>query len=64
MEPIKIIAQLNSVRTTNDGGGRLVLEFGRDSLEGILELQRLNASNQISLAIAIIPYDVDNQPLK
>lgn len=65
-EPVKIIAQLHSVRTTSDGGGKITLEFGYDSLEGVLELQRLNSQGQTSLALAIVPFDnqIDKIPYK
>lgn len=55
--PIKLIAQLYSVRTTKDGGSKVTFEVGYDSINAILELQKLNATGEINLAIAIIPYD-------
>lgn len=59
MQPIQITAQLYEVKTKRDGGGRLVLDFGVDSLQDILELQRLNAQGDVNLAIAIVPYGMD-----
>jgi hypothetical protein len=59
MRPLQIIAQLYEVKTKRDGGGRLVLDFGVDSLPDILELQKMNASGDVNLAIAIVPYGQD-----
>lgn len=56
MEPIKLIVQLDSIRSTRDGGGKLTLEFGADSLQEIHRLQLLNGSGDTSLAVVIVPY--------
>lgn len=54
---IKITGQINKIQTTKDGGYRLTLDTGCESLQGILELQKLHARGDTSLAIVIAPYD-------
>jgi hypothetical protein len=56
MSPIQFAAVLYDVRTKRDGGGRIQLDFGVDALPAILELQKLNAAGDISLALAVVPY--------
>ena len=55
MNPIQFAAVLYDVRTKRDGGGRIQLDFGVDALPAILELQKLNAAGDISLALAVVP---------
>lgn len=55
-EPIKMIVQLYKVSTTKDGGSRIVLDCGAESLSAIQKIQRLNAAGDVSLAIAVVPY--------
>lgn len=57
MKPIQFVAQLNSIKTSKDGGGKIILEFGFDSMEAVLELQRLNGEGEINLAIAVVPFE-------
>jgi len=56
MTLIQFSAVLYDVRTKRDGGGRIQLDFGVDALPAILELQKLNAKGDISLALAVAPY--------
>lgn len=57
MDPIKLIVQLDSVRTTKDGGSKIVFECGADALEEIHRLQVLNGTGEINLAVVIVPFD-------
>ena len=54
---IKLTAQINKIQTTKDGGYRIALDTGSDSLQGIIELQKLHARGDTSLAIAIAVYN-------
>lgn len=52
---IRFIGQLYDVRTKRDGGGRITIDFGAESLEQIMELQRANAAGDTNLAFAVVP---------
>lgn len=60
MQPIKLTCQLSRVVTTKDGGGKLTLEFGHDSIEAVHQLQLLNGIGEVNLAVVIVPFE-DNQ---
>lgn len=55
-EPITLVCQLNKVTTTRDGGSRLVLDCGAESLKAIQRIQGMNAAGDVSLAIAVQPF--------
>jgi hypothetical protein len=57
LEPVKLIVQLDTIRTTKDGGGKITFEFGADALEEIHKLQILNGSGDTNLALAIVPME-------
>lgn len=57
MNPIKLVAQLDRITTTRDGGGKLTLEFGADSLSAIHELQTLNGTGDTNLMVVIVPFE-------
>lgn len=57
MEPIKLIAQLKEIKHTKDGGIRIILDCGADSLIDVQKLEKLNSTGDINLAIAIVPYE-------
>lgn len=48
-------AVLYDVRVKRDGGGRLQLDFGADSLVAIQHLQQLSASGDVVLQIGVVP---------
>lgn len=52
---IQMTAQLYDVRTRKDGGGRIQLDFGADSIEAVMAIQRLNSIGDTSFAIALVP---------
>lgn len=54
---IKLIGQLYEVRSRRDGGSRVVIDVGNESIEGILELQKMNGLGDTSLAIALTPFN-------
>jgi hypothetical protein len=56
-EVIKLVVQLNRVNTTKDGGTRLWFDCGAESLEAVQRIQTLNAKGDISLALAIVPFE-------
>ena len=56
----KFVAQLGSVRTDKDGGGKIVLEFGHDALKDVQKLQEWNGVGEVNFAIAITPLDFDD----
>lgn len=53
MKTIRMTAQIYNTRIGRDGGGKITLDFGADSLPAIKELMGLGDAN---LAIAIVPY--------
>lgn len=55
-EAIDFVCQLYSVKTTRDGGSRITLDCGAESLRAIQRIQTLNSKGDISLAIACVPY--------
>jgi hypothetical protein len=59
---IEFCGVLYDVRTKRDGGGRIQIDFGADSLLAVVELQKLNAMGDINLGIAIVPFRGDNRP--
>lgn len=42
-----------------DGGGKLTVEFGKESIEAINELSKLNSQGDINLAAVFVPFDED-----
>ena len=57
-EAIKLICQLYKVTTTKDGGSRIVLDCGSESLKAVQRIQTLSSLGDVSLAIACVPYNV------
>lgn len=55
-EPIILIAQLYKVSTTKDGGSRIVLDCGSESLNAVQKIQRINADGDVSLTWAVMKY--------
>lgn len=55
-ELIKLTGQLFKVTTEKDGGSRIILDVGYDSLTGVQELIKMNGNGEINLAIVIAPY--------
>lgn len=53
---IKMTGILVEVKSRRDAGTRIIIDVGSDSIEGILELQKLNSSGDIAFAIAITPF--------
>lgn len=60
MLPIKLTVQLFRIISNRDGGGRILLDFGSDSLEAIQQLQTLNAKGDINLAAVFVPFEETN----
>lgn len=58
-KPIKLVAVLERVSTSRDGGTKITLVCGADSLSAIQELQTLNAEADVCLALAIVPFEKD-----
>ena len=54
-KPITFTAQLFDIKTRRDGGGRVQLEFGAESMQAIAELMALNATGETNLGVAIVP---------
>lgn len=52
-----VICQFDSLRILKDGGGKITLEFGADSLESIQKIQSWVSSGDMNLAVAITPLD-------
>lgn len=52
----QVTAQLYSVTTKKDGGGRISFDFGLESLKGIHKIQEWNAQGGMNFALAIVPY--------
>jgi hypothetical protein len=52
---IKFIAGLHEVKTMKDGGGRIVFEFGNDSIDAIVQLQKTHSSGELLYALALVP---------
>lgn len=48
-------AVLYDVRVKRDGGGRLQLDFGADSLLAIQHLQQCSAAGDVVLQIGVVP---------
>jgi hypothetical protein len=57
MGPIKLIAQLKEIKHTKDGGTRIVLECGKESLPDVQKLEILNSTGDTNLGIAIVPVE-------
>jgi hypothetical protein len=55
-EVIKLTGQLFKVSTVKDGGSRIVIDVGYESLTGVQELIKMNGNGEINLAIVIAPY--------
>jgi hypothetical protein len=58
-QPVRLIAVLNKVSSTRDGGSRITLDCGAESLDAVQKLQRMNADGEVCLAIAIVPFKDD-----
>lgn len=56
-EVIKLTGQLFKVTTTKDGGSRIIIDCGYDSLGAVQELIKLNGNGDINLAIVVCPYE-------
>ena len=54
-EAIHMICQLYKVSSTRDGGSRIVLDCGSESLDAVQKIQKLNAMGDVNLALAIVP---------
>lgn len=57
---IKFVGQLFEIKSRKDGGSRIVIECGFESMNAILELQKLNGQGETNLAIAVAPFDKEN----
>lgn len=53
-EPIKLICQLDSVRTTKDGGSKITFECGAESMKGVTELIETNGEGGVNFAVAVL----------
>lgn len=58
-KPITMTCQLFDIKTRRDGGGRVQLEFGAESMHAVAELMRLNAMGHTNLGVAIVPVGID-----
>lgn len=56
-EPIKIIAVIDRVTTMKDGGGKITLEFGNDSLTHVQEMQKIAANYNKAFVMVFAPFD-------
>lgn len=56
-EPIKLTTQLYRIIFNRDGGGRIFLDFGAESLKSIQKLQDLNSEGDVNLATVFVPYE-------
>ncbi len=56
MTKCKIVVQLNSIKTLKDGGGKIVFEFGNESLEEIQKLQTLAGDGDINFVAVLVPF--------
>lgn len=59
-KPIKIIAQLDKIISTRDGGNKITFECGLESLEGVQQIQNLLAHGEISLCLMV--YEFGDEP--
>lgn len=55
-EPIKFIAEIDSVGTTRDGGFKVVLIFGANDMEAAQKMMMIKSVENSLLAIAAVPY--------
>jgi hypothetical protein len=58
-------AQLYDIRTKRDGGGRMALDFGADSLEAVQFIQKLAAKGEVNFQVAMVllpPYQPSYRP--
>jgi hypothetical protein len=55
MKPIQLVAQLYDIKTKRDGGSRLTLDTGLESLEGIQNLLGFMAHGEMNLHVVIVP---------
>lgn len=53
-----ITAQLYSVTTKKDGGGRIQFEFGMESLNAIHRIQKWNAQGGMNFTVVCVPTDL------
>ncbi len=60
-----ITAQLYSVTTKKDGGGRIQFEFGMESLLAIQKIQNWNAKGGMNFTVVVVPTDLmeEEKPL-
>jgi hypothetical protein len=54
-EVCQLIAQIDSFKTLKDGGGKLTLAFGLDSLEELKKLLEWSARGEQLFAVVITP---------
>lgn len=59
MEHINLIAQIDTIRTTKDGGYKITLECGQESLKAITDLMNIQAKGDQSIQVSIIPYNAN-----
>lgn len=52
-----LVCQFDSVRILKQGGGKLTLEFGNDSLEQIQKIQQWAMNGDLNLAVAVTKLD-------
>lgn len=61
---VSFIAQIYKVESKKDGGGRLTLEFGSDSIEAIQFVQKFAVKTDCSFQIGAVPLiDKDGRKL-
>ena len=53
--------EIYKVETKRDGGGRLYIDFGADSLIPIQLIQRMQVNNDITFAFAFVPWYPDEE---
>ncbi len=56
MEPIKLTVQIYDIKVKRDGGARIQLDCGNDSIEGVQALLGVLASGDLNLAAVLVPY--------
>lgn len=58
MEPIQLSATIYDIKAKRDGGSRITLDCGADSLSGIQSLLGLMANGEMALHVVIVPENV------
>jgi hypothetical protein len=56
-EPVKLVLQLNNVKTHKDGGGRITFDFGLESLNEIHRLQKINGRGEQNFMVVVVPHN-------